>query len=116
MKLLPSLAALVLSSTLLAAPLDLSHAIIAQPEHFTLLAPPDISSDIRAMRVLPKKPAALGFVVGADGKPQNVTLVQSSGVSVIDSAGRDWISQCRLKPELAGKVLVATFGFTHTRP
>jgi hypothetical protein len=108
--------ALVFALPVVAAPLDVAHARLAKPEDFTRLAAPDISSDIRALHVLPKKPAAIGFVVGGDGKPQNVTLVQSSGVPQIDSAGRDWIAQCRLKPELAGKVLVATFGFTHTAP
>jgi hypothetical protein len=64
-----------------AALVDLLNATLAKPKHFANLASPDIPLDVGAMRVLPKEPTALAFVVGKDGEPQNVAQVQSFAFS-----------------------------------
>ncbi len=82
----------------------------ATADDFSYLAPPEIPSDIREMRV-PPPPVVLGFTAGADGRPQHITILRSSKNAEVDASGKSWLANCRTKKPLAGRSFYAAFGF-----
>ena len=105
-----ALAFFSLTTPLFPATPDYSKATEAKSEDFAYLAPPEIPPEVRERRTQ-APPVILGFVVGADGKPQQIAVLKSSGMSVIDEVGKTWLRACRMKPGQVGKVLGTAFGF-----